>query len=387
MFRAISLTSPAGPWLGAVFSGRMKPSTAAAPLLTAAAPHALGRSTLPPSACPSAQLIRQQTRPSSSNSRWKARQGRDFFAREAKVQGLKSRAAFKLIEMDSRYRLFKKGQLVVDLGYAPGSWSQVAMERTKPGGRVLGIDVIPAQPPPGVATIQGNFLSPVVQAMVKQFVVDVHRLQARDRARAGDAAAGAAGDDPGGGEAVDCVEEKQSYIDMERHSVAEEEVVRAAMSAGDGEGSENAASPRSADASKGSQDKKLVDIVISDMSEPWPQTTGFSNNTLSNPHRMMNTSGMAFRDHAGSMELCHAALRFASDTLRPGGHFVCKFYQGSADKELETQLRKLFTKVHREKPDSSRSESKEAFFVALRRKVGVTLDEARAVENKDDDVE
>ncbi|KAI6263748.1 hypothetical protein MCOR27_002109 [Pyricularia oryzae] len=383
MFRATSLAPLTGPRLGAVFSGLVRPSTAAAPFLTAA-PHHSSRSTQPPAACIPARP-HQQTRPSSSNSRWKARQGRDYFAREAKVQGLKSRAAFKLIEMDSRYRLFKKGQLVVDLGYAPGSWSQVAMERTKPGGRVLGIDVIPAQPPPGVATIQGNFLSPVVQGMVKQFVVDVHRLQARDRARAG--GAGAAGDDAGGGEADDCVEEKQSYIDMERHSVAEEEVVRAAMSAEDGNDCEDIASPRAADASKGTQDKKLVDIVISDMSEPWPQTTGFSNNTLSNPHRMMNTSGMAFRDHAGSMELCHAALRFASDTLRPGGHFVCKFYQGSADKELETQLRKLFTKVHREKPDSSRSESKEAFFVALRRKAGVALDEAKAVENKEDDIQ
>lgn len=363
MFRATSLAPLTGPRLGAVFSGLVRPSTAAAPFLTAA-PHHSSRSTQPPAACIPARP-HQQTRPSSSNSRWKARQGRDYFAREAKVQGLKSRAAFKLIEMDSRYRLFKKGQLVVDLGYAPGSWSQVAMERTKPGGRVLGIDVIPAQPPPGVATIQGNFLSPVVQGMVKQFVVDVHRLQARDRARAG--GAGAAGDDAGGGEADDCVEEKQSYIDMERHSVAEEEVVRAAISAEDGNDCEGIASPRAADASKGTQDKKLVDIVISDM--------------------MMNTSGMAFRDHAGSMELCHAALRFASDTLRPGGHFVCKFYQGSADKELETQLRKLFTKVHREKPDSSRSESKEAFFVALRRKAGVALDEAKAVENKEDDIQ
>ncbi|TLS26379.1 hypothetical protein PpBr36_05341 [Pyricularia pennisetigena] len=387
MFRATSLTPPAASRLGAVFLGCVRRSTAVAPLLPAAAPHSASRISLQaPSTWAPALHPRQHTRPSSSNSRWKARQGRDFFAREAKVQGLKSRAAFKLIEIDSRYRLFKKGQLVVDLGYAPGSWSQVAMERTKPGGRVLGIDVIPAQPPPGVATIQGNFLSPVVQGMVKRFVVDVHRLQVRDRERAGGAAAGAGAEDDDGG-AVDRVEEKQSYIDMERHSAAEEEVARAAMPVGDGEGSQDAASSRSEDASKGTQDKKLVDVVISDMSEPWPQTTGFSNNTLSNPHRMMNTSGMAFRDHAGSMELCHAALRFASETLRPGGHFVCKFYQGSADKELETQLRKLFTKVHREKPDSSRSESKEAFFVALRRKAGVNLDEVQAVKSKDEDVQ
>jgi len=53
-------------------------------------------------------------------------------------------------------------------------------------------------------------------------------------------------------------------------------------------------------------------------------------------------------------DLCGAALRFASDTLRNGGHFVCKFYQGSEDKEFEKRLRRLFDKVYREKPDSSR---------------------------------
>lgn len=56
-------------------------------------------------------------------------------------------------------------------------------------------------------------------------------------------------------------------------------------------------------------------------------------------------------------DLCNAALQFASDTLRPGGHFVCKFYQGSEDKKLEERLRKLFGKVSREKPESSRSVS------------------------------
>lgn len=120
-----------------------------------------------------------------------------------------------------------------------------------------------------------------------------------------------------------------------------------------------------------------MQVVLSDMSAPWEQTSGFNMNTLSNPyHRLMNTSGMPFRDHAGSMvsfpllykvssireltrlqDLCDAALRFASDTLRTGGHFVCKFYQGSEDKNLEQNLKKMFHKVHREKPDSSRKVS------------------------------
>ncbi|PON20424.1 ribosomal RNA methyltransferase MRM2 [Trichoderma gamsii] len=117
-----------------------------------------------------------------------------------------------------------------------------------------------------------------------------------------------------------------------------------------------------------------IQIVLSDMSAPWEQTSGFSSKTLSNPYdRLMNTSGIASRDHAGSMDLCEAALQFASDTLKPGGHLVCKFYMGARDKELEKQLRLLFAEVHREKPESSRSESREAFFVALRRKSNATV--------------
>lgn len=54
-------------------------------------------------------------------------------------------------------------------------------------------------------------------------------------------------------------------------------------------------------------------------------------------------------------DLCDAALRFVFDTLRTGGHFVCKFYQGAEDKALEMRLKALFAKVHREKPESSRS--------------------------------
>ncbi|KAI0506299.1 23S ribosomal RNA methyltransferase [Xylaria bambusicola] len=276
---------------------------------------------------------------SSSNSRWKQRQGKDFFAREAKVQGLKSRAAFKLLEMDRKYNLFKRGQTIVDLGYAPGSWSQVAVERTKPHGRVIGIDLIPAQPPKGVSTIQGNFLSPVVQNMVKEYLVEFAQ-----RRVAVDLEADASEDDE------TFITEKPSYIDAERAESFDS----------DHETSLNGG--------------RLVDVVLSDMSAPWSQTSGFSVNTLSNPYnRMMNTSGMTFRDHAGSMDLCLAALQFASDTLRPGGHFVCKFYQGSEDKDLELKLKKMFGKVHREKPDSSRNESKEGFFVALRRKGSVTL--------------
>ncbi|KAI1756313.1 23S ribosomal RNA methyltransferase [Xylaria castorea] len=286
-----------------------------------------------------ASVVCNYARWSSSKSRWKQRQGKDPFAREAKVQGLKSRAAFKLLEMDAKYRLFKRDQTVVDLGYAPGSWSQVAVERTKPHGRVVGIDIIPAQPPKGVSTIQGNFLSPLVQNIVKEYLVEFAQRRSTPNRDA------EASEDEEG-----VVVEKPSYIDTERAESVE------------------------SDHETSSDDGKLADVVLSDMSAPWLQTSGFSSNTLSNPYnRMMNTSGMPFRDHAGSMDLCLAALQFASDTLRVGGHFVCKFYQGSEDKDLELKLKKMFWKVHREKPESSRNESREAYFVALRRKGDVTL--------------
>ncbi|KAH6667015.1 FtsJ-like methyltransferase-domain-containing protein [Plectosphaerella plurivora] len=269
---------------------------------------------------------------SSSNSRWKSRQGNDLYAREARVQGLKSRAAFKLLEasLDAKYSVFKKGQVVVDLGYAPGSWSQVAVERTKPTGRVVGIDLIPAQPPKGVSTIQGNFLSPDVQSMVKQFLkASASRNGAQQEPDVQNRAAQEAG---GADDTTNSVQSR----DMDQ-----------------------GLSPNLIEASPSTTaNHRLVDVVLSDMSAPWDQSTGFGVNTLSNPYdRLMNTSGIGLRDHAGSMDLCNAALQFASDTLQSGGHFICKFYQGSEDKAFEALLRRLFTKVHREKPESSRKAS------------------------------
>ncbi|KAH7118877.1 FtsJ-like methyltransferase-domain-containing protein [Dendryphion nanum] len=298
---------------------------------------------------------------SSSSTRWKTRQGNDFFAREARVQGLKSRAAFKLLELNEKHKLFKKGQTVVDLGFAPGSWSQVAVNRTNPDGRVIGIDLIPAQPPRGVSTIQGNFLSPTIQAEVRAYVQDPDLGRPRSQT--------ISSEHKDGFTEEDLEEIERGYIDVERQSNTESSEVEAiGQPAVEGEGRmvpDSKLSLKERDKRRG----RVVDVVLSDMSEPWDQITGFHKKSLSDPyHRMMNTSGIAFKDHAGSMDLCMAALTFSYDTLRTGGHFLCKFYQGAEDKALETKLKRLFTKVHREKPDSSRSESKEAYFVALRRK-------------------
>ncbi|KAF2402608.1 23S ribosomal RNA methyltransferase [Trichodelitschia bisporula] len=306
-----------------------------------AASHLLNR---PLTFCaPPLTLPRLALRSSSSSTRWRTRQSSDTYTRAARTQGLKSRAAFKLLQLDAKHALFAPGQTVVDLGFAPGSWSQVAAEKAR-GGRVVGIDVIPAQPPAGVSTLQGNFLSGEVQEMMRGFL--------REGAWAG---VGEGGDKDGEGGKV-------------------------------GGKTKGRKDERRRDAEMG----RVVDVVLSDMSAPWEPQSGRWLRSVAEPYRrMMNTSGIGVRDHAGSMDLATAALAFAFDMLRAGGHFVVKFYQGAEDKVLERRLRVLFEKVYREKPESSRSESKEAFFVALRRSPDVprkdVLDEEEDVWKEDED--
>lgn len=98
-----------------------------------------------------------------SSTRWLQRQLNDPYVQMAKLDGYRSRAAYKLIEIDEKFKIFKKGQIVIDLGAAPGGWSQVAAEKiilNKPwGGRLLAIDLLEMPPINGAEIIQGDFLS------------------------------------------------------------------------------------------------------------------------------------------------------------------------------------------------------------------------------------
>jgi 21S rRNA (uridine2791-2'-O)-methyltransferase len=143
----------------------------------------------------------------------------------------------------------------------------VAVNRTQPHGRVLGVDLIPAQPPKGVSTIQGNFLSPEVQEYIRDFLRSPNRGRPRPRNSL---------EDTGGLEFSPSAEPGQ---DTEQDTPSLE---------------------------------RPVDVVLSDMSAPWHQTSGFWKRSLSNPYRMMNTSGVSFRDHAGSM----VSFQFPVATLR-----------------------------------------------------------------------
>ena len=86
----------------------------------------------------------------------KGRRGRDGFQRRAQREGYRARSAYKLQEIQRRSKLFRKGDTVLDLGAAPGGWSQVALEMVNPGGRVIGVDLVHIAPLEGVEFLQGD---------------------------------------------------------------------------------------------------------------------------------------------------------------------------------------------------------------------------------------
>src|SRR5207244_7270092 len=108
---------------------------------------------------PLAVRVRSRRRKPSSTE-WLRRQLNDPFVAAARRQGYRSRAAFKLIQLDDRFHLLAPGRRVVDLGCAPGGWSQVAAERVGAQGRVVGIDLTPCDAIPGAVLLAGDVREP-----------------------------------------------------------------------------------------------------------------------------------------------------------------------------------------------------------------------------------
>jgi len=196
-----------------------------------------------------------------SSARWLKRQLNDPYVAEAKAQGYRSRAAFKILQLDEQFHLIKSGARVIDLGAAPGGWSQVVARKIGPNGRLVALDLQEMEPIAGVQIFHLDFLDDGVPARLKAAL---------------------------GGEA---------------------------------------------------------DVVLSDMA---PATTGH-----------------AGTDHVRIMDLAENAARFAVEVLAPGGVFVCKLFQGGAEKLLLDLLKKHFAKVRHAKPSSSRADSSELFIVAI----------------------
>ena len=110
---------------------------------------------------------------SLASTLWLQRQLNDPYVARAKAEGYRSRAAFKLIEIDSRYHILKRGQKVVDLGAAPGGWSQVAAAKVgaaEGAGKVFGIDLLPVDTIPGVDFRQLDFLIPEAPQILTEWL-------------------------------------------------------------------------------------------------------------------------------------------------------------------------------------------------------------------------
>ena len=92
----------------------------------------------------------------ASSRRWLERQLNDPYVSEARRRGFRSRAAFKLIELDEKFGLLRKGRRIVDLGAAPGGWTQIALESVGPSGKVVAVDLSPIDPIGGAIILEGD---------------------------------------------------------------------------------------------------------------------------------------------------------------------------------------------------------------------------------------
>ena len=199
----------------------------------------------------------------NSSRRWIERQLNDPYVQRAKAEGMRSRAAYKLIEIDDKHHILKKGDRVIDLGAAPGGWCQVAAGRvgsTDEDMRIAAIDYLEMDPMPGVAILQMDFLD----------------------------------------------------------NNAPEKLIEALGG--------------------------MPDVVVSDMAAP--------------------TIGHRQTDHLRTMHLIEVAADFAIRTLKPGGHFLAKTFQGGTEKDLLDLLKRNFKSVIHVKPPSSRAESVELYILA-----------------------
>jgi 23S rRNA (uridine2552-2'-O)-methyltransferase len=132
--------------------------------------------------------VKTAKRRTPASTQWLTRQLNDPYVGEAKRLGYRSRAAFKLLQLDDRFHLLRPGRRVVDLGCAPGGWTQVAVERIRPDdgrlgqGRVIGIDILAMEPVPGATIIELDFLDPGAPERLKALLAGPADLVLSDMA-------------------------------------------------------------------------------------------------------------------------------------------------------------------------------------------------------------
>ena len=113
---------------------------------------------------------------------WVNRQKRDIFVRKSKIEGFRARSAYKLIEINEKFKILKGGMIVVDIGAAPGSWSQYASRIVKNSGHVISIDLKKMDEIKNTTQISGDFTEPNIQEIIKTNLVKEADLVMSDMA-------------------------------------------------------------------------------------------------------------------------------------------------------------------------------------------------------------
>ena len=100
---------------------------------------------------------------------WINKQRRDIYVRQSKVEGYRARSVYKLIEINEKFRIFKGGQNVIDIGAAPGSWSQYASKVVK-SGKIISVDLKRMEPIKNTLPLKGDFVAQEVQVQIKNYL-------------------------------------------------------------------------------------------------------------------------------------------------------------------------------------------------------------------------
>jgi len=103
----------------------------------------------------------------SSSTKWLQRQLNDPYVHRARKEGYRSRAAYKILEMNEKFKFFKKNQTIIDLGAAPGGWTQIAAEKSN-NSHILAIDLLEIEPIPGAICIKNDFLKPEIENIIAE---------------------------------------------------------------------------------------------------------------------------------------------------------------------------------------------------------------------------
>jgi 23S rRNA (uridine2552-2'-O)-methyltransferase len=107
-----------------------------------------------------------------ADKNWRKQQGKDQYFKKAKAEGYRARSAYKLEEINQRHRIIRPGDRVLDIGAAPGSWSQLAVELVGVKGKVVAVDISPIQPLQSVAIVQGDVRDPAIKAQLRDLAGD-----------------------------------------------------------------------------------------------------------------------------------------------------------------------------------------------------------------------